>query len=387
MSYTVTCNASPKVIENLLRKFTRDLIGNIPTGSSKYTSAEFETLANAFLDRKFAKKILQKKTPSKPKEKSPTKSRLTQTHTVFRLRNSNGEDVKGVNNAFLRVAVDKKTRKIHKVNPDNWNAAGNTAFKNNFPTDCIWPEGSRQPTAKSPVQIGKVTPKKKATTPKKKATTPKKKATTPKKKATTPKKKATTPKKKETTPKKKETTPKKKETTPNKKATTPKKKVTAMEKRKLDLLTELTSIAKKITNSPGNIGMCSFSFSQQQKDIFIKKKKTIKEIRELISVAKKRLRAKESAYKRVQKKAAEVKKLVDAIKVYDNSFDDVHPEFLPLADTEPVDYDYDTIDKVIKGLKTTLAKHKREERKATTKAKKKTHEDLIQELLSGSVGM
>ena len=326
MSYTVTCNASPKVIENLLRKFTRDLIGNIPTGSSKYTSAEFETLANAFLDRKFAKKILQKKTPSKPKEKSPPKPRLTQTHTVFRLRNSNGEDVKGVNNAFLRVAVDKKTRKIHKVNPDNWNAAGNTAFKNNFPADCIWPEGSRQPTAKSSVQIGKVTPKKKATTPKKKATTPKKKATTPK------------------------------------------KKVTAMEKRKLDLLAELTSIGEKINNSPNKI-----TFSQQDKDTFIKKK-TIKEIRELISVAKKRLRAKESVDKRFQKKAAEVKKLADAIKVYDNSFDAVH-------------FNKDTIDKVIKGLKTTLAKHKREERKATTKAKKKTHEDLIQELLSGSVGM
>ena len=340
MSYTVTCNASPKVIENLLRKFTRDLIGNIPTGSSKYTSAEFETLANAFLDRQFAKKILQKKTPSKPKEKSPTKSRLTQTHTVFRLRNSNGEDVKGVNNAFLRVAVDKKTRKIHKVNPDNWNAAGNTAFKNNFPTDCIWPEGSRQPTAKSPVQIGKVTPKKKETTPKKKATTPKKKETTPKKKATTPKKKATTPK----------------------------KKVAAMEKRKLDLLAELTSIGEKINNSPNKI-----TFSQQDKDTFIKKK-TIKEIRELISVAKKRLRAKESVDKRFQKKAAEVKKLADAIKVYDNSFDAVH-------------FNKDTIDKVIKGLKTTLVKHKREERKATTKAKKKTHEDLIQELLSGSVGM
>ena len=366
MSYTVTCNASPKVIENLLRKFTRDLIGNIPTGSSKYTSAEFETLANEFLDRQFAKKILQKKTPSKPKEKSPPKPRLTQTHTVFRLRNSNGEDVKGVNNAFLRVAVDKKTRKIHKVNPDNWNAAGNAAFKNNFPADCIWPEGSRQPTAKSPVQIGKVTPKKKATTPKKKATTPKKKATTPKKK----------------------------ETTPKKKETTPKKKVTAMEKRKLDLLSELGNISGKMLGLPVDDAWHKKITFSQQADALTGSliKKSIKEIRELISVAKKRLRAKESADKRFQKKAAEVKKLADAIKVYDNSFDgeldkDTIDKVIKASKSDARFFNPDTIDKVIKGLKTTLAKHKREERKATTKAKKKTHEDLIQELLSGSVGM
>ena len=67
-----------------------------------------------------------------------------------------------------------------------------------------------------------------------------------------------------------------------------------------------------------------------------------------------------------------MKSISDAIKVYDNSFDSVC-------------YTEDTIDKVIKTLKTTLAKHKREERKAATKAKKKTHQDLIQDLLSGNM--
>ena len=84
------------------------------------------------------------------------------------------------------------------------------------------------------------------------------------------------------------------------------------------------------------------------------------------------MREKLSSDKKFQKKRAELEKLANAIKAYDNSFESVH-------------FNPDTIDKVIKGLKATLAKHKREERKAATKAKKKTHEDLIQELLSGTV--
>merc|ERR1712139_393430 len=113
------------------------------------------------------------------------------------------------------------------------------------------------------------------------------------------------------------------------------------------------------------------NFTPDQRNQFVEGQ-SIKEMRGLISQAKKQLREKLSTDKKFQKKRAEMEKLANAIKAYDNSFDSVH-------------FNPDTIDKVIKGLKATLAKHKREERKAATKAKKKTHEDLIQELLAGNV--
>ena len=309
-NYTITCTSSAKAVQNVVTKFCNDLINSMPT-DTRFSASEIQIITNAFIEEKFARKSPAKKAKSPAKKaKAEPKLRLTKTHTVTVLRGLTGEKVNGVNSSFLRFAVDKKTRKVHKVNEENWTGPSNALFTKYFTSKCVWSDGSRQPTKKFPLQIGNKTVK------------------------------------------------------PNKKAASPKKAAAApLQKRKLILLDELCEIAKQYGKAP--------TFTAEQRIQFIDGQ-TIKEIRGLISQSKKQLRDKLITDKKFQKKRSEVKSISDAIKVYDNSFDSVC-------------YTEDTIDKVIKTLKTTLAKHKREERKAATKAKKKTHQDLIQDLLSGNM--
>lgn len=326
-TYTINCTASPKVVQNLITKFGNELVNSMPV-DSRFSASELRIIINAFIEEKFAKKSPAKKAKSPAKEgkssakkaKTESKPRLNKTHTVTVLRDGTGEKVKGTNGSFLRFAVEKKTKTVHKVNEGNWTAHSKTLFTKYFTNKCFWPEGSRQPTKKFPLQIGKAVKQ----TPKKKTVTPKKAAKS--KEVVSPKKGA------------------------------------PLQKRKLLLLDELVELAKQY-------GKAS-NFTSKQRIQFVEGQ-TIKEIRSLISHSKKKLREKLATDKKFQKSQDEVKKLADEIKIYDNEFVSVH-------------YSVDTIDNAIKGLKLTLAKHKREKRKKDTKAKKKTHSDLIQELLSGN---
>ena len=277
-TYTISCAASPKVVQNLITKFCNDLINSMPV-DVRFSASEIQIITNAFIEEKFAAKSPAKKAKSPVKKakspvkktKSQPKPRLTKTHTVTVLRDESGEKVKGVNDSFLRFAVDKKTKKVHKVNEENWTMPSNALFTKYFTSKCAWPEGSRQPTKKFPLQIGKAV----------KAASPKK-ATTPKKKATTPKKKAPSPKK----------------------AASPKQE-TPLQKRKLALLAELCEIAKQYGKAP--------NFTHEQRIQFVEGQ-SIKEIRGLISQAKKQLREKLSTDKKFQKKRVEMERLANAIK-------------------------------------------------------------------------
>ena len=52
--------------------------------------------------------------------------------TIRRLGNG-ASAPKGKNGKFLRVSVHKTTRKVEKVQPNNWTEAGNTLFTQLYP--------------------------------------------------------------------------------------------------------------------------------------------------------------------------------------------------------------------------------------------------------------
>jgi len=336
MSYTISCSASSRVVENLLRKFSTELAASMPEGK-QFTGRQVAIIASSFIDQKFPKKVTPtkakksptraKKSPTKAtessfkakkaKKKSEPKPRLTVTHNVFRIRNSEGMDMKGKNGAFLRVAVNKETRFVQKVNVENWTAPALAMYEKTF-GNRKWQVGSRQPT-KTCSEVQRPSDKKKAEEKKSASPAKAKKA---------------------------------------KKADTPSK----LNTKKLQILSEIVDCAKQLGNPTQNI-------TQAQKDEFCKQ--DMKSIRDMLKHAKKAVRDKKSAEKKEEKKRQQVAQLVKEIRSLDQTYSG--------GETG------ENVDVIIKKMKATLAKLKREKKKKETKAKVKSHDDLIKELLSGDV--
>lgn len=75
----------------------------------------------------------RKRLRSTPKKKKARKAPLSVTHLVKRLVYG-GEGIRGKNGCFLRVAIERDSFAVSKVNSKNWTPSGERVLKKLYPT-------------------------------------------------------------------------------------------------------------------------------------------------------------------------------------------------------------------------------------------------------------
>lgn len=112
-----------------------------PTGSRKSKLTAIVRMASIVaLKEALAEKGLKKKSERKAKKSASAKKSVThakrKNFTFRRLVARDGcKTPRGENGSFLRVAIDKETRKVSKVNEKNWSDDGNKLYKQLYSDD------------------------------------------------------------------------------------------------------------------------------------------------------------------------------------------------------------------------------------------------------------
>ena len=112
-----------------------------PTGSRKSKLTAILRMASMVaLKEALANVGLKKKAERKAKKQASAKKSVThakrKNFTFRRLVDSDGcKTPRGVNGSFLRVAIDKETRKVSKVNEKNWTDDSNKLYKQLYSDD------------------------------------------------------------------------------------------------------------------------------------------------------------------------------------------------------------------------------------------------------------
>ena len=122
----------PSKMELKKQELNKELVA---LGGTELEKASVTELRKAITEAKKAAKVAKKSASPKVPE------------TTRRIKTKDGFDVKGNTGKFLRVAVNKETREVRKVNPEVWTAEGNELFDFHYPT------GMDVKKTKTPTQV------------------------------------------------------------------------------------------------------------------------------------------------------------------------------------------------------------------------------------------